>query len=483
MEEIGIVQTMTFKIAIIGGGPGGLMTAYQLQKQCTVPFEITIYEAGPRLGGKIQSKQFSLLPAAYEAGAAELYDYSAIGDDPLRELIHELGLSVRPLNASSAFSSVIMCDHILHDLGETRRAFGDETWNALKAFDEQARHWMSPRAYYDSDWQDHVNDPMLNRKFDTLLALVPDATARHYLQTLLHSDLATEPHQTNAHYGLQNYLMNHPEYMSLYTIDGGIEQLPKQLAARISAEIRLKEPVVCIKQSEKSSLQVISRKDGIQTSNEYDYVVVALPNNWLPAIQWGGVVLGEAMHRHHVHYDYPAHYLRVTVLFKEPFWRSQLQDSYFMLDAFGGCCLYDESSRNGHDSSGVLGWLLAGEAAVSLSNYSDNDLIPIILDSLPFSLRHGIELFLEGRVHRWIGSVNGLPAGLPPLDMDLRHVPEPKQHPNLFVVGDYLFDSTLNGLLDSADYVAEWLTERMEEQPAEVSGLSIDRTSEDEAVE
>ena len=27
----------------------------------------------------------------------------------------------------------------------------------------------------------------------------------------------------------------------------------------------------------------------------------------------------------------------------------------------------------------------------------------------------------------------------------------------MFVVGDYLFDSTLNGVLDSADYVADWL--------------------------
>ena len=471
------------KIAIVGGGPGGLMTAYQLQKRGTVPFEITIYEAGPRLGGKIQSKQFSLLPASYEAGAAELYDYSAIGDDPLRELIDELGLSVRPLKASSTFSSVIMGDHILHDLTDTRRAFGDKTWLALKAFDEQARHWMSPRAYYESDWQEHVTDPMLNKKFDTLLASVPDETARHYLQTLLHSDLATEPHQTNAHYGLQNYLMNYPEYMSLYTIDGGIEQLPKELAARISAQIRLKEAVVRVEQAESTSLRVVSRKDGIQNSNEFDYVVVALPNNWLPAIQWGGELLCEAMHRHHVHYDYPAHYLRVTLLFKEPFWRNQLQDSYFMLEAFGGCCLYDESSRIDNDASGVLGWLLAGEAALSLSNWCDEDLIQIVLDSLPSSLKHGRELFLEGRVHRWLGSVNGLPAGLPPLDMDSRHLPEPKQHPHLFVVGDYLFDSTLNGVLDSADYVAEWLTADMEEQAAKEPLLPIARSIVDEAAE
>jgi hypothetical protein len=37
--------------------------------------------------------------------------------------------------------------------------------------------------------------------------------------------------------------------------------------------------------------------------------------------------------------------------------------------------------------------------------------------------------------------------------------------PDLFVVGDYLFDSTLNGVLDSADYVASWLAALMTEHP------------------
>ncbi len=46
--------------------------------------------------------------------------------------------------------------------------------------------------------------------------------------------------------------------------------------------------------------------------------------------------------------------------------------------------------------------------------------------------------------------------------MESRHRPEPLQHPNLLVVGDYLFDSTLNGVLDSADFAAEWLAGEME---------------------
>ena len=41
------------------------------------------------------------------------------------------------------------------------------------------------------------------------------------------------------------------------------------------------------------------------------------------------------------------------------------------------------------------------------------------------------------------------------------HRPEPKQHPGLVVVGDYLFDSTLNGLLDSSDAATDIIVTEM----------------------
>jgi hypothetical protein len=42
----------------------------------------------------------------------------------------------------------------------------------------------------------------------------------------------------------------------------------------------------------------------------------------------------------------PAHYLRVTIAFERPFWRERVKGAYFMSDAFGGCCIYDEGGRH-----------------------------------------------------------------------------------------------------------------------------------------
>ena len=320
---------------------------------------------------------------------------------------------------------------------------------------------MSPQEYYEADWREANNDPMADRSFYDELAQVPDQAAQRYLRTLVHSDLATEPHRTSASYGLQNYLMNDASYMRLYTIEGGIERLPQELAKQVEARMLLREPVVRVERTQDETLRVMSRRGGTIASEEYDFVVVALPNACIPLIEWAGEALGEAMHRHCVHYDHPAHYLRISVLFREIFWESALRDSYLMLDAFGGCCLYDESSRNGCRSAGVLGWLLAGDAAMIASNHTDEQLVRRALDSVPSFLQRGRELFVEGKVHRWIGSVNGLPGGSPALDMESRHIPELAQR-NLFAVGDYLFDSTINGVLDSADFVAEQLAETIE---------------------
>jgi monoamine oxidase len=444
----------SLNVGIIGGGPGGLMTAYLLETRTSLPCTITLFEASNRLGGKIVSRRFDKEPILYEAGAAELYDYSHLGPDPLRELVAELGLTTSPMQGQT----VVLGDRVLKDLHDIRRELGAETARALKRFNRRARSLISPAEYYESDWQVDRDDPLSNNSFRALLARVPDEAARRYIEVAVHSDLATEPHQTSAMYGLQNYLINEPEYMRLYSIEGGIERLPQELARRLRARVLLNHPVVRVERAAEDRYRVVARHRGEVRSEEFDFVVVALPNNWIPAVEWGGA-LADAMHRHHAFYDYPAHYLRVSILFDRPFWRERIAESYFMLDAFGGCCVYDESSRNVHGTFGVLGWLLAGQAALSLSNTEDAVLVEQMLDSLPRCLRHGRQHVLEGHVHRWVGAVNGLPGGRPLRDPEVRHQPEPQQHPDLFVVGDYLFDSTLNGVLDSAEFVVEWIEE------------------------
>src|SRR5207244_2188686 len=126
----------------------------------------------------------------------------------------------------------------------------------------------------------------------------------------------------------------------------------------------------------------------------------------------------------------------------------------------------------------VLNCLIAGSDALAFANLSDQELIDAALKSLPASLGNARDHFLEGKIHRWLSSVNALPGGLPARDVLTNHRPEPKEHPGIVVVGDYLFDSTLNGLLDSSDAATDIiLTEmmRLRRARAQQGGVSSDK--------
>jgi monoamine oxidase len=435
------------------------MTAYALQKLADKPIRITLFEASHRLGGKILTPQFQQAAVKFEAGAAEFYDYSEHDDDPLKLLIAELGLSISPM----AGSAVISNDQVLANLDDIRKQLGEKAYQSLVEFDRTARDRMTPQEFHEADFPDGTDQKPDLHHFDSVLAEIEDPAARKYIEDLIHSDLATEPSQTSVAYGLQNYVMNNDKYMDLYSIEGGNEQLPQALAARIDANVLLNHPVSRIDKSSAGQWIVQTVHNGEIQHDEFDFVVVALPHNHLTSVKFGGEKLAAAVRKHYDYYHYPAHYLRVTILFDQPFWRGKLTDSFWMLDHFGGCCLYDESSREPEPKYGVLGWLLSGSAAEEFNVMDDEQLIERALDSLPSFLPNGRQHFLEGRVYRWLGAVNAMPGGILPRRHDQRHQPEPLENSELFMVGDYMFDSTLNGVLDSANYVAAWIATNISE--------------------
>ncbi len=438
-------------IAIVGGGPGGLFTAWRIEQMASEPMAITIFEASDRVGGKLASPTFSTAAIRYEAGAAELYHYEVIGDDPLWHLVRSLGLVTVPL----AGAAVHVTGNQIATVDDIEATCGIPGREELASFDTWARSAITRREFYDSG-ADHAGDACPQSRFDVVMGAIRAPVIRTYIETMIHSDLATEPTATTVAYGLQNYLMNDPSYMRLYRIAGGNEQLACAVASRLAAEVRLDTAVSEVCSWPDGRLRIEWRAGDRTGHDTFDMVIVALPVAALQAIAFGGDALALAMKRHVVHHDHPAHYLRITHLLDGPVPTAPGQDDYLMVDSFGGACLYIESGRDSVGRHGVLGWLLGGEAAERMAALSDAALVDAALDALPPAFACCRGRVLESRVHRWVGAVNAVPGGWSPLPVAARHRPSP-DHPNLFVVGDYLYDSTLNGVLDSAEYVAGWV--------------------------
>src|SRR4029453_12125137 len=107
-------------------------------------FDAPLFEATPRLGGKVLTKRFDTIPAIYEAGVAELYDYSDIGLDPLKTLVQELGLKAIPMHGYA----VVLGEEILRSEHDFRRRFGLPSFRALNEFHKTCTALYSSPVFY-----------------------------------------------------------------------------------------------------------------------------------------------------------------------------------------------------------------------------------------------------------------------------------------------------------------------------------------------
>lgn len=446
-------------LAIVGGGPGGLMSAWYLKRKLGDLCRVTIYEASDRLGGKIVTRKFDSAPAMYEAGVAEIYDYSMTGPDPLRELIQHFGLQTIPMDAEQ----VQFGGELLNDVAGMRRKYGDKTAAAIETFRQRCSEAMSPIEYYEGVGAHDNENPWAYKTAEQVLdEEVEDETAKRFFKVMARSDIATESHNTNGLNALKNYLMDVDGYIGLYSIQNGNEQLIDCLQSEVNADIQLNHRVLTVGKAPTGRYQLKMMNGKGPETRDFDLVLVCLPHSWLATMGWEGEQLRKSMVKHVSYFDRPAHYLRVSILFDTPFWGEKIPGAWFMSEAFGGCCVYNEGARHDVGKHGVLNWLIPGADALAFANLSDQELIDAALKSLPASFGDARAHFLEGKIHRWLSSVNAIPGGLPVRDVMTNHRPEPKEHPGIVVVGDYLFDSTLNGLLDSSDAATDIiLTEMM----------------------
>jgi SAM-dependent methyltransferase len=322
---------------------------------------------------------------------------------------------------------------------------------------------VSPSEYYEGIGSHDNEHPWAYMTAEELLEReVDDATARRFFRVMARSDIATENHHTSGLNALKNYVMDVDGYLGLYSIQNGNEQLIDCLQSEVDADIQLNHRVLKVGKTTSGRYRLAMMNGKGPETRDFDLVLMCLPHSWLATMGWDGEDLRKSMVKHVSYFDRPAHYLRVSILFDEPFWGDRIPGAWFMSEAFGGCCVYNEGSRHNIGRHGVLNWLIAGSDALAFANLDDEALIDAALKSLPASLGDPRAHFIEGKTHRWLSSVNALPGGLPARDVMTNHRPDPKQHPGLVLVGDYLFDSTLNGLLDSSDAATDIiLTEMM----------------------
>jgi monoamine oxidase len=266
-------------IAIVGGGPGGLMTSWHIDNKLEHEASVTIFEASDRLGGKIVTRQFDKNGALYEAGVAEIYGYGHLGPDPLHDMITGFGLKTVPMDSDT----VVMDGNVMVGVEGLKQAYGSKTANSVKNFRKICAKHMTQAQYYEGVGKDDNSHPWTNINCQELLEkTVEDETARKFFKIAARSDIASEPHLTSGLNGLKNFLMDLDGYIDLYSIVGGNEQLIHHLIEHNKKDknnkVELNSRVLRSGRSENGKYYLHVQNDGKTTIREFDIVIFCLPH-------------------------------------------------------------------------------------------------------------------------------------------------------------------------------------------------------------
>ena len=155
------------------------------------------------------------------AGVAEIYDYSALGPDPLHDLIvRELGLEIKHIQGGP----YVLDGTIILETGDLAKPFGERTRDEAAAFRKRCADLLSPESFYFSVAEEDNGYPWVGVSGTALLEReFKDDAARRYIRAMVHSDVAADPHQTNGLTFLKNVLMDVDGYMDIVSVVGGNE--------------------------------------------------------------------------------------------------------------------------------------------------------------------------------------------------------------------------------------------------------------------
>ena len=447
---------MAERIGIVGAGFSGLLSTYLLERRFGDAVEIDVWEAADRPGGRVRTTRVPEAGVSYEAGVAELYDIA--GNPQLRNLIRHLGLETRPLTGTPYF---VVDDRVLRDDRALEGLLGRRGMDRLRRFWAEGTALRPPADYALAGREKDNEHPWQRRSFEDVLGDMDDPRCEWFTAMQCHSDLATEPPRTSGLFGMDNLLIDHPGYCTMYTLTAGNEGLTSALADRVRSPVSLRTAVTRVTADEDTGVRVtLQGPEDEGREVEVDALLVTLPPAGVRAIRWRDERLRSAVADHVRHHDHGTAYLRVTLLFRRRFWRREFPEDYFVSDAFGGVTVYDQSPDGGSAGAGIQSWLLGGAPALEWAAKPDAEIVAAVLDAMPGAAPVPDRHLVRARVDRWTGvaGVSALPGGVPLRPVHRRHCPDPRW-PRLQFIGDYLYDATLCGALDAVLYGVSRLDE------------------------
>src|SRR5215831_18891908 len=269
---------VTPRIAVVGAGLAGLTCAYRLKQ---AGYTASVYEASSRVGGRCWTIRDTFADGQIAEHGGELIDQ---GHTEIRQLAQELGLSLDNLLAAEANGT----DDFYYFDGAPY-TFGQAT-NDLKAIWQQIHSDVTAAPF-----------PTLYNNNPTQRALELDRmSVRAWISSYVPGGFGSKLGQLldvayNIEYGAETtvqsslnmlYLLGFSGQGNLrifgpsnekYHVRGGNDQIPARLAAQLTGQIVLNQPLTAIKQNADNTYQLTLKAMGSAKTVTADRVVLAIP--------------------------------------------------------------------------------------------------------------------------------------------------------------------------------------------------------------
>src|SRR5205085_4243381 len=141
-----------------------------------------------------------------------------------------------------------------------------------------------------------------------------------FLQVEARSENRNGPQNTDGVKRAEKFVTESHGYIGLYSIQNGNEQLIECLQSEVDADVQLNHRVLKVGKTASGRYQLNMMNGKGPETRDFDLVLMCLPHSWLATMRWDGEQLRTSMVKHVAYFDRPAHYLRVSILFDEPFW-------------------------------------------------------------------------------------------------------------------------------------------------------------------
>lgn len=329
------------RIAVVGAGLAGLAAAHRLLR---AGFDVRVFEARNRIGGRVFSYKFAAEPdLVCELGA----EWVGESHERIKALCRDFAI---PLQRHQ-FDDYLMRDG---------RVFRPGEWSfspaAREAFAKMIRDYprltAAARLRLDrKDWWTHLADIGFSPD-DLLLRDLMDST-----------DFGESIRQVSAFAALAEYAESSPKNEMDYKMTGGNSRLAAEFARRIGAEnLRLGTPVTAIRQSR--GVVIVS---AATESEKFiaDAAIVTVPIASLRKITFNPPLApGQSLAAERLGY---ARIIKNSILYGERFWPA---DNFSMVSDTTSH-YYFHSTQNQPARRGILTSYAVGEKAEVLASQSD----------------------------------------------------------------------------------------------------------------